>query len=142
MKQSVTLAALMALGFASFFVRAQGQASTRDGVYTDGQAARGQAAYKTACASCHGETLEGSGAATPPLVGQNFTMNWTGQTLDDLFERIQTSMPADHPGTLSRAAVSEILAYMLKVNKLPAGKTDLPSDADVLKQIRFEAARE
>src|SRR5580704_772027 len=132
----------MALGLASFFVRGQGQACTRDGVYTDGQAARGQAAYKTGCASCHGETLEGSGAATPPLVGQNFTMNWTGQTLDDLFERIQTSMPADHPGTLSRAAVSEILAYMLKVNKLPAGKNELPSDADALKQIRFEAARE
>lgn len=142
MKQSVTLVALMALALASFLVGAQGQASTRDGVYTEGQAVRGQAVYKTACASCHGERLEGSGAAMPPLVGQNFTANWTGQTLDDLFERIQTLMPADHPGTLSRAAVSDILAHMLKVNKLPAGKSDLPSDAEALKQIRFEAAKE
>jgi len=141
-KQSVSLAAAIALGLASLFVRAQGHASTRDGVYTDGQAARGQASYKTACASCHGETLQGSGAATPPLAGQDFTMNWTGQTVDDLFERIQTTMPADHPGTLSRAANADIVAYILKFNKLPAGKSELPSDAGALKQIQFEAAKE
>jgi mono/diheme cytochrome c family protein len=141
-RQNVTFAALAALGLASLLVRAQGHASTRDGVYSDGQAARGQASYKTACASCHGETLEGSGAATPPLVGKDFTQNWTGQTVSDLFERIQTSMPADHPGTLSRAANADILAYILKSNKLPAGKNDLPSDADSLKQIQFETAKE
>ena len=49
-------------------------------------------------------------------------------------------MPADHPGTLSRADCVDILAYILKVNKLPAGKTELPSDADALKQIQFDAA--
>jgi len=103
-KKGVALAALMAVGLASLLVRAQGRSSTRDGVYTDAQAARGQASYKTACASCHGETLEGSRPVTPALVGQDFTMNWTGQTVADLFDRIQTTMPADHPGTLSRAA--------------------------------------
>jgi mono/diheme cytochrome c family protein len=126
---------------AAFFLAFALAQSTRDGVYTDEQAAKGQASYKKACASCHAETLEGSGAATPPLAGPDFTMNWTGQTLDDLFERIQTSMPADHPGTLSRAENAAILAYILKVNKLPSGKTELPSDADALKQIQFEAAK-
>ena len=142
MKQCATLGVLIALSLAPLLVRAQGRASTRDGVYTDGQAARGQASYKTACASCHGGALEGSGAATPPLAGPDFTMNWTGQTLDDLFERIQTSMPADHPGTLSRAANADIVAYILKANKLPAGKNELPSDAEALKRIQFEAAKE
>jgi mono/diheme cytochrome c family protein len=113
-------------------------ASTRDGVYSTAQASRGQASYKAACASCHGETLEGSGAATPPLVGSDFTMNWAGQTVDDLFERIQTSMPADRPGKLSRAENADILAYILSVNKLPAGNTDLPNDAEALKQIQFD----
>ena len=113
-------------------------ASTRDGVYSTAQASRGQASYKAACASCHGETLEGSGAATPPLVGSDFTMNWAGQTVDDLFERIQTSMPADRPGKLSRAENADILAYILSVNKLPAGNSDLPSDAESLKQIQFD----
>lgn len=87
-----------ALGLAQWLVRAQEHASTRGGVYTESQASRGQASYKTACASCHGETLKGSGAATPPLAGPDFTMNWTGQTLDDLFERIQTTMPGIIPG--------------------------------------------
>jgi S-disulfanyl-L-cysteine oxidoreductase SoxD len=133
---------MMAMGIAPVLVAAQDQASTRDGVYTDSQASRGEALYKTACASCHGATLEGSGAATPPLAGSDFTANWAGQTLDDLFERIQTTMPADHPGKLSRAENAEILAYILKVNKLPAGKNELSSDAVALKQIQFEAAKE
>jgi hypothetical protein len=68
-------------------------------------------------------------------------MKWAGQTLDDLFEQIQTSMPADHPGTLSRAENADILAYLLKANGLAAGKAELSSDAEVLKQIQFEAAK-
>jgi mono/diheme cytochrome c family protein len=116
--------------------------STRDGVYTGPQAGRGQASYKKSCASCHADSLMGSGAATPPLAGPDFTMNWVGQTVDDLFERIQTSMPADHPGTLSRPENADILAYILQVNKLPAGTRDLPSDAETLKRIRFEAPKE
>ena len=61
--------------------------------------------------------------------------------MDDLFEKIQTSMPADHPGALSRATNADILAYILKANKMPAGKNELPSDAEELKQIQFEAAK-
>jgi S-disulfanyl-L-cysteine oxidoreductase SoxD len=133
--RSLPLAALLA------GLVAQDRASTRDGIYTDRQAVRGQASYKKACASCHGETLEGAGAATPPLAGQDFTMNWTGQTVDDLFERIQTSMPADRPGKLSRSENADILGYILKVNKLPSGNSDLPSDAEALKRIQFEAAK-
>jgi hypothetical protein len=52
----------------------------------------------------------------------------------------ETSMPADRPGALSRGANAGIVAYILKVDKLPAGNNGLPSDADLLKQIQFEAA--
>ena len=121
---------------------AQDHASTRDGVYSESQAARGQASYQAACASCHGATLQGSGAATPPLTGRSFVTNWTGQTLGDLFERIQTTMPGDRPGKLSRAENADILAYILQSNKLPAGKSDLPTDAAALQRIQFEAARD
>jgi len=140
-KQSATLTALATVVLAVLSIRAQDRRSTRDGVYSDGQAARGQASYKTSCASCHGATLQGSGAQNPPLAGQDFTANWTGQTLGDLFEKIQTSMPADHPGELSRGTNADILAYILKVNGLPAGKNELPGDTDALKQIHFEAAK-
>ncbi len=119
----------------------QAGSSTRDGVYTDEQATKGQAGYAAACASCHGKELQGSGAAMPPLSGSGFEMNWQGQTVDDLFERIQTSMPADSPGKLSRIETAAITAYILKTNKLPAGKQPLPEDADRLKTIRFEAAK-
>jgi mono/diheme cytochrome c family protein len=136
------LAGLVAvLATAQFQVRAQERASTRDGVYTEDQARRGQASYKKSCGSCHGAELAGSGAATPPLAGPDFTANWAGQTVDDLFERIQTTMPADRPGKLGRAENADILAYILQFNKLPAGKNELPSDADALKQIQFEAPK-
>lgn len=138
MKLAAAMAALLS---AIAIAYAQAHGSTRDGVYTDAQASRGEVTYKKACASCHAESLEGSGAATPPLAGADFEANWNGQSLDDLFERIQTSMPADHPGTLSRTENAAVLAYILKVNKFPAGKTDLPRDADLLKQIQFEAVK-
>lgn len=141
MKQRAMLTGLAALGLASFLLHAQGAVSTRDGVYTEAQAARGAAAYKTACASCHRENLEGSGAQTPALVGTGFLANWTGQSLDELFERIQLSMPADRPGTLSREGNADILAYILQANKLPAGKKELPSDANALKPIQFEVSK-
>src|SRR5271154_5938251 len=79
---------------------AQTHSSTRDGVYTTEQAARGKSAYKNACASCHGETLDGIGQ-TPPLAGSDFTSHWIGQPINELFEKIQTSMPADRPGKIS-----------------------------------------
>jgi mono/diheme cytochrome c family protein len=140
-KQSALLTGIVALTLASVFVRAQGHTSTRDGVYTDVQAARGHEAYKTSCLSCHGESLEGSGAQNPPLAGKEFTANWNGQPLGELFDKIQTSMPADKPGTLSRSVNAEILAYILQVNKLPAGRKELPVEPDTLKQIQFDAAK-
>jgi quinoprotein glucose dehydrogenase len=124
-------------------VRAQEQArtSTRDGVYTDSQAARGQASFKQACAKCHGANLDGSGGDTPALTGEDFDAKWRGQTVDDLFEEIQASMPQDRPGKLSRTENADIVAYILQFNKLPSGSRDLPSVAADLKQIRFETAK-
>jgi mono/diheme cytochrome c family protein len=133
--------ALLAAALGQHLLRAQAAASTRDGVYTDAQAARGEASYKKACASCHGATLAGSGAATPPLAGPDFSSKWDGQPLGDLFEQIQTTMPADKPGTLSRAGNAGILAYILKINRQPAGKSELPADAGALRQIKFDGAK-
>ena len=73
------------------------------------------------------------------LAGSDFLTNWNGMTVGDLFTKIQDSMPADHPGQLSKPVNAEILAYMLKFNKFPAGSKELPADADALRSIRFEA---
>jgi len=119
---------------------AQPPASVWSGVYTPEQAERGKAAYQKECASCHGAALDGSGPA-PPLAGAEFKSNWDGQTADDLFEKMQSSMPADQPGRLSREQNAVILAFLFSSNGFPAGQKELPTDAAVLQKIRFEAAQ-
>jgi mono/diheme cytochrome c family protein len=121
----------------------RGDESTRsvwDGVYTEAQAKRGAAVYRQSCVSCHGPTLEGIETAGP-LVGARFTSNWNGVTLGDMADRVRISMPNDRPGTLSRQEVADVLAYVFSANRFPAGKTELPRQAEILKQIKFEASK-
>jgi S-disulfanyl-L-cysteine oxidoreductase SoxD len=136
------IAVLACTVLGTFFaaLQAQKQASVWDGIYSAAQAARGESAYAKDCASCHGAKLEGKNQASP-LSGSEFTMNWNGESVGDLFDKIQSSMPGDRPGTLSPGANAEILAYILKVNQFPAGETDLPGDLAKLKQVRFEAKK-
>jgi S-disulfanyl-L-cysteine oxidoreductase SoxD len=90
--------------------------------------------------TCHGDELEGR-QQIPTLVGDVFLQKWDGQSLDNLFEKMQTTMPATHPGGLERAQNADILAYILSQNNLPAGTTDLPSDHDQLLKIQFTAKK-
>jgi mono/diheme cytochrome c family protein len=135
-RRKTLLTAAVALAFA------QGQTPTSvwDGIYSREQAGRGQTIYMQECASCHGEKLEGRGQA-PSLTGGEFVMEWNGMTVGDLFEKMQTSMPADKPGKLTREQNANVLAYILSGNKFPPGAADLSSDPERLRQIRFEAAR-
>lgn len=130
---------IFAMAFVLGLAAAQSPPSVWDGVYSEGQSRRGAALYQTACASCHGDKLQGNGQ-TPALMGSDFTMNWSGMTVGDLFDKIQTSMPADKPGSLSREQNASLVAYLLSANKFPSGAAELSSDAERLRQIRFEAA--
>jgi S-disulfanyl-L-cysteine oxidoreductase SoxD len=118
----------------------QATVSVWDGVYTADQAKRGADLYGKSCASCHGDALEGEGQA-PPLTGSEFMGNWNKQVVDDLLSIVKSTMPADKPGSLSRAADADILSYIFQTNGFPAGKTELPSDAESLKRIRIEAKK-
>ncbi len=111
-----------------------------DGVYTAEQAKRGEVLYGQFCASCHGAALTG-GEMAPGLTGGDFATDWIGLTLNDLFERIRVSMPQDQPGSLSRQQNADVLAFVLSAGKYPAGKTELPKEAEVLKTIKFEAPK-
>ena len=51
--------------------------------------------------------------------------------------KIQHTMPANAPGTLTAQQSVDILAYMLQVGKFPAGNTELSSDDKALSQITF-----
>lgn len=114
--------------------------SVWDGVYTNEQAKRGEGLYARECASCHGDLLTG-GEQAPPLAGGEFLANWNGLTVGDLFDRIRKTMPMNKPGKLSREVNADILAYILAVNKFPAGNTELSSNTEMLKQIRLEAEK-
>jgi mono/diheme cytochrome c family protein len=111
-----------------------------DGIYTEEQATRGQALYAQECASCHGGELTG-GEMAPPLAGGEFLAGWDGLTIGDLFERIRISMPQNSPGSLSGQQNADILAYMFTANKFPAGTTEMPKEAGILKTIKFEVKK-
>jgi S-disulfanyl-L-cysteine oxidoreductase SoxD len=112
----------------------QAARTTNDAVFTAEQAKRGEVLYQFICATCHGPALTGIEAA-PPLAGTTFGASWTGAVVGDLFERIRVSMPQDKPGTLGRQQAADVVAYILSFNKAPAGRAELPGDAEVLKAI-------
>lgn len=134
------LVCLVALAGAVGIIRAQTSRSVWDGVYTAEQSSRGEALYANNCASCHGSAL-GGGESAPPLSGGEFFANWNGLTLGDLFDRIRVSMPADRPGKLTREQNADVLAFILNVNRFPAGQTELAHQSEVLKQILFESEK-
>jgi len=118
----------------------QPQRSVWDGVYNDEQGRRGEASYVENCSNCHGRDLEGADM-TPGLTGFAFMSNWDGLSLADLVDRIRISMPQNRPGTLSRQQTVDVVAYVLRFNQFPAGKEELPREAQVLKEILFKAQR-
>jgi mono/diheme cytochrome c family protein len=129
----------LALG-ASLAVAQTAAHNVWDGVYSADQATQGKAVFADKCATCHGADLTG-GEMAPPLVGAIFMGDWTGQSVDDLFTRIHTTMPANDPGDLSNAQTSQVLAYILQVNQFPAGSTTLPNDDAALGQIAITAEK-
>ncbi len=110
-----------------------------DGVYAEEQAKRAEPLYSEKCSNCHGAELTGNDA--PALVGAEFSANWNDLLLNDLFERIRLTMPADSPGSLSRAQVADIISLILKRAEVPAGKAELPSTSEVLKGIKYIGSR-
>lgn len=112
--------------------------SVWDGVYSDEQAKRGNTVYRQWCSSCHGNEMEG-GEMAPSLNGGGFMSNWNGLTVGDIFDRTRNTMPQDALGALTREQDADVVAFILSANKMPAGKTELPTQSEVLKQIKFEA---
>ena len=102
--------------------------TTAAGVYTAGQAKRGEEVYYSICVSCHPK-----GTYTTPV----FRDKWNGHLLSELFAFVSTQMPKEQPGTLEQQDYADVMAYLLKINGAPAGKNELPPDAKALKWIRI-----
>jgi mono/diheme cytochrome c family protein len=133
---SRVLPSLLVIAMFSVPVQAQngkgGGTSTMSGVYSREQAARGLDVYVGMCKSCH--TPESHTAET-------FTAKWSGKPLSELYVYIRDEMPKSAPGSLSEKEYTDVLAYMLRLNRMPSGDDDLPTDTDRLRTIRFETAR-
>lgn len=109
--------------------------SITDGVYSSAQAARGQQAYQSECAGCHGNAMEG--VSGPPLAGDSFLSNWSAQVVGNLVDKIQKTMPFNLPGSLSRQQATDLAAYVLQAGKFLPGQAELSEAA--LSQIVFPA---
>jgi len=97
--------------------------SVLDGVYTSGQARRGQEQFEQHCVSCHRSDL--SGFSGPPLKGDRFLDQWREFPLDVLFNVMQSEMPLGNPGGLPPSTYLDLAAYILEANGLPSGTQEL-----------------
>jgi len=135
MKARIAAAALTMIGV-NWTIIAQSGKTVADGVYSTAQAQRGQAIYNVECQACHGATL--SGGLGPPLAGANFLRVWDKRPVADVVDKIEHTMPASNPGTLSRAQATDLVAYLLQASAFKAGSVDLAAN-DTLKQIAIVA---
>jgi len=103
--------------------------TTLSGIYTDLQVARGEETYYASCVNCHPRGT---------YAGQSFKANWGGRPLSDLYDWVLNRMPKNDPGTLTPEQSVDVIAYILKENSLPAGKTKIPADEAALKAIRIQ----
>ena len=103
--------------------------TTLSGIYTDSQVERGEETYYASCVNCHPRGT---------YAGQSFKANWDGRPLSDLYDWVLNKMPKSDPGTLTPEQSVDVIAYILKENGLPAGKTKMPADEDALKAIRIQ----
>lgn len=79
--------------------------------------------------------LYGDGFAGP-LAGSEFYARWGDHSVGDLMET-RMSMPMEGD-KLSPEVYADIIAYLLKFNKLPAGSVELPADTSELQHIVIE----
>src|SRR5215813_11724735 len=92
--------------------------------------------------SCHGDQLTGKESEnSPALTGKTFEDQWNGRTVGDLFRKILRKMPQDDPGRLTPQESADLVAFLLRFNKFPSGKTELPPDNEPLAAIHFEARK-
>ena len=112
--------------------------SVRDGIYTVEQADRGEALYDDRCTVCHGEIRAIVPGMAALLGDHTFRNFWRGRSLGEMFGYIRETMPQDAPGTLTAAQTAEIVAHILRGNRLPAGDAALPDDEDTLNGIPFD----
>lgn len=127
-----------ALGLAAAMTYVVSGQQIQSATFTAEQATAGKLAYDQHCATCHGSNLD-DGQFAPPLKGEQFQTSWSGGTIDLLLRKL-TTMPPGEPSRLGVDEHVELLAYILRSNKVTAGTQPLPSDLAVLAGMIFAGA--
>lgn len=106
----------------------------RFATYTPEQAQRGQQVFQQVCSNCH---------STTEWTEANFQRTWSGRSVHDLFSQIHDTMPMDAPGSLTRQQYADVIAYMLKLNGVQAGTSEIGTDDASLRAalIQWGSAR-
>jgi mono/diheme cytochrome c family protein len=105
------------------------QRSVKTGVYTAAQADRGQALFRSKCASCH---------APNRFTDDLFYLSFAGKPMWEMFDVISDTMPEDKPASLTPEEYVDVMAYLLKLNNFPTGNTELPVGKEALSAILME----
>jgi len=125
-KSAVVVACLAAL---SAGIVAQDKRSVKTGVYTAAQSDRGQALFRSKCASCH---------APNRFTDDLFYTSFAGKPMWEMFDVISDTMPEDNPASMTPEEYVDVMAYLLKLNNFPTGDTELPVGKDALSAIVME----
>jgi mono/diheme cytochrome c family protein len=119
---------LVGLLLGAVFVRPAGAQLAPTVTYSDSQAVRGQQWFESVCQHCH---------EVRDISSPDFKVRWAGRTAFDLFEIISTTMPQADPGTLSRRTYVDIVAYLMQLNGVPAGRSALLAEPQALSSTRL-----
>jgi cytochrome c len=102
--------------------------TTKARVYTAAQATRGEDLYMSLCLSCH---------PTATYTGAVFK-TWQGRNLGELLAFLQEKMPKNDPGSLTDKEYADVIAFLLKLNKMPTGRAELLPDLKILRTINID----
>jgi mono/diheme cytochrome c family protein len=113
---------------AAYAYASAGPRTINDAVYTKAQAEAGERLYAEHCLTCHDKKY-----FRPVLKA------WEGQPLAVLYTVMSVSMPESNPGALPRKDYVDILAYILSLNRYPAGESELDYKDGILDDIVISA---
>jgi len=131
------LAALFAFALAAATDTARGDGT---GWFAPPQVPQGRWEYSQQCAVCHGAQLQGSGA--PALKGREFSAQWNGKKLDELYTYVHKDMPLGRGASLPSQEYADVIAYILAQSGLPAGTERFTPKTPMDRVLTLTAAAE
>ena len=93
------------------------------GIYTEDQAERGRAVFRSVCSECH---------YSSEFRGAQFQFEWRRRTVWNFYREISRTMPEDAPGSLDPQQYVDIISYVLRSNGFEPGDAELTPDEAVM----------